>query len=178
MLRTVGGGHISLERLSMFPLLLEDSLRMGFARIGKGCITYSRNSVKRTDKSLDVGGYFFTVEIILPATNTKKRNLIIALSTSSEKKCEFSFFFSGYDFKIIRKRFFKECPPHIMNTLRPNFLNNRKKLNSFFREFFTPFRYEELGIYNKNVRQYFDGDRYRLSLIQFMSNPILLAKKI
>jgi hypothetical protein len=172
-----------LIRLSMYPIILAESNRMGFARIGKTRITYIRNSLNWTDRRLEVGGESLEVNITFPDTGTKTRNIIVKLTHSYLGSWEADFLFTGEDFCLLRKRYLKSerywSDEHdsFVGDLDKAFFGSQEELDAFFGRFFTSFTYDELGRSNKNVRDYFKGERFRLSVIQFQDNPVLVVKK-
>lgn len=172
-----------LSRLSMYPIIIAETGRMGFARIGKTRITYVRKGLNWTEKRLEVGDHSLGVTITFPDKDTKKRNIVVRLNHPSRGTCEAAFLFTGDAFRLVRKRYFKgnahwkDQHEAFVNELDAGFFRSPDKLNSFFGRFFTRFTYKELGRDNKNVRDYLKGTRFRLSVIQFEGNPVLVVKK-
>jgi len=174
----------TLNRLSMYPMIIAENNRMGFARIGKTRITYIRKGLRWKGRSLEVNDMRFSVNITFPKTNTKKRNIIVKLNHTRLGSCECSFLFTGDTVHMVRKRYFKGHPywhdkhDSLIEALENQFFCSSEKVNAFFGRFFTSFTYTELGRDNKNVRDYLEGRRFRLSVIQFQSNPFLVIKKL
>lgn len=172
-----------LKRLSMYPAILADTLRMGFARIGKTRITYIRKGLKWTNRALKIGDLNLKVEINFPDTKTTKRNVIVKLSDSYRGSCEFTCLFTGDSVKNIRRRYFKGNPhwqeeyKAFTAMLENAFFGSASAVADFFGRFFTPFTYAELGRDHKNIKDYLKGWRYRLSVIQYQSNPFLVITK-
>src|SRR5688572_874399 len=92
-----------LNRLSIYPMLLADSCRMGFARIGRTRITYIRNGLTWTDRKLHVGDLHMKVEITFPDKETQKRNIIVKLSHEHGGACEFGILFTGRSAEVKEK---------------------------------------------------------------------------
>ncbi|TGX51455.1 phospholipase D-like domain-containing protein [Marinobacter orientalis] len=171
-----------LSRLAMYPMIIAETGRMGFARIGKTRITYIRKSLKWSKRALEVGGYSLGVTINFPATDTKKRNIEVKLTHPYLGACEAAFLFTGDEFRLIRKSYSKggsqwnDQYKTLVKILDDDFFGAPDSISSFFRKFFTSFTYKELGIDNKNVRDFLTGTRFRLSVIQYQENPVLVIK--
>lgn len=179
------GGTIpyKLKRLSMYPAILADTLRMGFARIGKTRITYIRKDLNWTDKRLKIGDLSLKVEINFPESRTTERNVKVKLSDSYRGSCEFTCLFTGDSVNNIKRRYFKGNPhwqeEHKAFTamLENAFFGSASAVADFFGRFFTPFTFAELRRDHKNIKDYLKGWRYRLSVIQYQSNPFLVITK-
>jgi hypothetical protein len=179
-------GHVEpydLKRLSMYPMILADNNRMGFARIGKTRITYIRKSLSWTNRRLIIGGLSLSVSITFPETDTKKRNIVASLGHDFGT-CEVSFLFTGDLVRLVKKRFIKpdryfltEHKKFIEN-IENDFITSPDSIGDFFQHFFSHFTYKKLGREHKNVRDYLKGDRFRVSIIQYEDNPFVIIKKI
>lgn len=174
-----------LSRLSMYPMILADSNRMGFARIGKTRISYIRKGLSWTNRNLTVDNLTLKVSITFPENDTRKRNITVKFSHYSYLDvCEFDVLFTGDSSVIVGKRYFKNSAygeniyDSFVKTLEKGFFDSTIHIDNFFQRFFTHFTYSKLGIDHKNVRDYLDGSRYRLSIIQYLENPYLVLKKV
>lgn len=173
-----------LNRLSMYPMIIAENNRMGFARIGKTRISYIRKSVNWTGRKLEVADMCLSVSIIFPEAETKKRNIIAIFKHSYLGSCEASFLFTGDALNLIRKKYLRGNSnwsgehKSFIDSLEKNFFGSPRELNKFFSRFFANFTYSTLGRDNKNVREYLTGSRFRLSVIQFEGNPFLVIKTI
>jgi len=163
----------SLNRLSMYPVLFMDTLRMGFARIAKTRITYIRNNVKWRNRSFVVSDLALDVDITLPTTRTRQRNIKVILSGHYRGSCEFALLFNGDSVRCVRKRYFKSSrhwqKEHRLfrKTLETLFFASQAAMENFIRRFFTDFSYEELGIEHKNIRDYCKGWRYSVRVVEY-----------
>jgi len=171
-----------LSRLSMYPMLVPETMRMGFARIGKTRITYIRNSLDWDDKKLRIGDLSLNVSITFPKTETKRRNITVRLSDDYSGSCDCEFLFTGDSVRLVRHTFHSgssqrpDLYAHFTRLLEKEFLGRSEAVNEFFRLFFDHFKYAFLGN-NKNIREFLNGTRFRLSVIQYMDNPFLVVKK-
>ena len=174
-----------LSRLSMYPMILAESHRMGFARIGKTRITYIRNSLNWTNNKLEVGYMMLDVNITFPKTDTKKRNIVVKLSNSYlGSSCEFAVLFTGDSSQVVRKRYFKsrgyrqDQHELFVTALENDFFASTKLFEDFFRRFFCRFTYATLCRDHKNAEDYLKGTRFRLSVIQYQENPFLVITRM
>jgi hypothetical protein len=174
-----------INRLSMYPVLIAETLRMGFARVGKTRITYIRNLIN-WGTTFRIGDRNLSICIRFPYKDTRRRNIIVTLTDSLCGKCECAFLFAGDKVRLVHHKFShgqlrKLEPPSGYNDftklLTRMFLRSPKMINEFFRKFFGPFKYNVLESYDHNIRKYLDGYSFRLSLIEFMSRPVLVIKK-
>lgn len=69
-------GIATIERLKFYPLILNPSGRMGFARVGRTRITYVRDSVSLT-KPHHIGDHLYAVQVHFPSENLETANLHI-----------------------------------------------------------------------------------------------------
>lgn len=172
----------SLHRATMYPVIIADSLRMGFARLCKTRITYIRKLLEWRNK-FKVGDYYFNVKISFPDTNTKKRNIIVHLEHPHIGQCEFALLFTGKKMTLIRKKYIKgniywtEEYQDFTLSMEKNLFSKPKALNDFYNEYFSWFTYAELGIGYKNIKEYLNGSRYRISVIQYADQPFIVIKK-
>jgi hypothetical protein len=172
-----------LSRLSVYPIILAETNQMGFARIGKTRISYIRSSLSWNDRALALNGVQLNVTISFPKVDTKKRNITIKLSNSYYGGCEFDVLFTGDSMEIVDKRYHKGNDHNAIEYIElhrhlETFFASESELGSFFKNFFKCFTYSELGRDNKNIRDYLDSNRYRLSIIEYQSNPFLVLKKV
>jgi hypothetical protein len=172
-----------LDRLSMYPMILADSNRMGFVRIGKTRISYIRSSLNWTDRTLTINGVPLNVNITFPGNDTRKINITIKVSHQNYGACEFDIIFTGDSTKVVEKRYFKGSEYHIneqkalYSSLENSFFASEEGLDKFFERSFVHFKFNKIDRTRKNVRDYLDGSRYRLSIIQYHSNPFLVLRK-
>jgi hypothetical protein len=121
-----------LNRLSIYPMILADSCRMGFARIGRTRITYIRNGLTWTTRKLQVGDLHMKVEITFPDKETQKRNIIVKLSHEHGGSCEFGILFTGRSAEVKEKTYSKRSGlwkhRHFVSTLKSKFFNSPQAL--------------------------------------------------
>lgn len=181
--REVDGRYIplKLERLSMFPMLMPETMQMGFIRVGRTRISYIRDALTWTNRELKLGQLELTVSIEFPRQHVKERNMVVTLDYKKLEKCTIDFLFNGTEAKLINSKFRKPrgqtSPRHIYFTsLIADFLGNPNELDEFLSSFFSTFRYKKLGINNPNVTSYFTRKYYRLSIVEFKGSPFLIIQ--
>ncbi len=173
-------GTYQLNRLRIYPMIIAETYRMGFARIGKTRITYIRNEVDWTYHIDDVP---LEVNISFPKTETMKRNIIATLNYPNIGYCKLSILFTGESVKVINKQYIrnsrcrKEIYEIFSDLIERNLFTSNKQLDDFLDRSFSHFRYAKLNRNYKNVRDYLKGDRFQLSIIQYKDNPFLVIAK-
>jgi phospholipase D-like protein len=134
-----------LSRLSMYPMILADSNRMGFARIGKTRISYIRKGLNWTNRNLTVDNLPLKVNITFPESDTRKRNIIVKLSHSHFGSCEFDVLFKGDSSVMVEKRYSKGGAywenehDSFVKTLEKGFFASTVHLDEFFQKIFHSF---------------------------------------
>jgi hypothetical protein len=166
----------TLDRLSMYPLLFADTLRMGFARVAETRITYIVKYVSFY-KPLVVEEHLLGVETEFLKAPKKNGNIRITLSDGEVVMCTFWLRLSGYSCDVVHRRYRPECSVQIRSALHSKFFSSQSRITLFLHECFSDFHYEGIRVSAKNAREYFQDGRYRLSLIEYLGIPILLARK-
>jgi hypothetical protein len=165
-----------LDRLSMYPVLFTDTLRMGLVRLGQTRITYVWERFERYE-AFQLADNNFNVQVAFPSRSSRKENVLVTLFLHSEKVAAFSLLFSGYGISFIDGTFTRNCPAHIRGTIQKRLFKSESAISIFFKQQFTAFRGQYFDICEKNIRDFFQDRRYRLSLIEYVGVPILLAKR-
>jgi hypothetical protein len=174
-IKSDGKSPVRLGRLMMYPLLMEKTLRMGLARIGRTRITYVWNDCTY-HKPLEVGICSFKIFIQFPPLLQHNGNIKVSLRAPEGRVCEFHLRFTGYSLDLTYQKFAANCGMMHQRVLEREFFAHRKKLKEFFCEYFESFEGRNF-IHSKNVQDFFSRGRHRLSLIEYESVPILLARK-
>ena len=173
---------MDLDWLHFYPIMFWGSKRMAFARIGKGQITYIRDSVKWDYGSWMVGSVSAEVSLSFPESDTERRNIVAKISANDYYgSCEFELFFNGQVAEIREVQFSKGNWAEQTNydqfslNIKQTLLNSESSLNAFLKKFLGAFRFKHLERERKNVMEYFDRlPWYRISLIQAQGNPLLV----
>ncbi len=172
----------NLENLYMRPAILVDTNQMVFVRLSKKRITYMRTGLQWTGKTFDVYGMQLNVGIEFPQTEVNRRNIIVTLQSEGRGACDIDFLFLGDSVELVGRRYKRGfADPRIHSafkeSLDASFVQSEEHINQLFREFFTYFRYETLGVHNKNIRDFLEQDDYVISLIEFQDAPFIVIQK-
>lgn len=162
----------------MYPMIILDSLKMGFARICKGKMTYFRGAVSRTGPLGDIQDLEFGIEIRFPEENTTDCNIIITLTFNDKDLCKFGILFTGTPELSQDVTYPAGQDERIPMMLRDRVFSQHDWLDGIFRRYFTDFKFQTLHRKNHNIREYLDGSQYRLSMIEYMNNPFLVVQAI
>jgi hypothetical protein len=170
-----------LRRLRMYPILVTNSWRMGFARIGKTRITYVRDLLMWSNHTVGEGVRPCKVSIRFPKKDTAQCNITVTYEENSQGTCEFGLFFSGDTARLVRVRFkrgrSRSATAAFQKTMQSTVLSEQG-LAKFFGEFFDAFRYQRLDLERKNIGAFLGSGRFRLSAIEYQETPYLLIRKI
>ncbi len=172
-----GQSHrIKLPRLYYPPVILTDSLRMGFARVGKTQISYVFTSLIR-DQKFQIGPIYVDITVSMPETGTTKNNLNLRFTSSwstPKLECEIRTHFDGESLRTVRVLAESgEANENFAIACR-NFLENEATRQEFLEKYFSSnFRYRGLG--KPNAADFFTRSRYQLEVIEFANTPILIA---
>jgi len=171
---------VEFDRLVMRPVLLAQSGRMAFARVGKERITYVRYSVQRVDKFVPYRDRFFKIDVSFPKKDLEQRNVIINLTCSGCAELELQILF----FPGVAKLFSTK-----ISGFRSNIAGPRSDFEHWIDERFgtqsalmnllalslSPFQYKHLRLDDKNAEDFFGTDLYQLSLLNWEGFPLIVA---
>ena len=169
-------GTLPLGRLKRYPLMVAETGRMGFARVGKTRISYVDDNVSHPNRRLS--GQPISVTIRFPTSDLGRRNIVIEFQHSEHQilTCAVEALFDGEnltvlpaDEKTASEWFVGLCYEHLLNP---------KTRNNFIHENFAFSRYKVLDIADHNARDFFDGLRYKIGLLEFASTPFFLVSKV
>ena len=173
-----------LHRLDMYPTILADSNRLLFARIGKSRITYLRTSVRYGEKFRVIDDLWMQVNVKFPQATTDNGNIQFKLVHEYRGSFTFFAFFDGKSVVVKKKDYMKGnihwAKKHklFVSTIENEFFQVSGKRDEFFKQYLSSFRYSTgLDVAKKNVSDYLDGWGYRLSIIEFSGNPVLVIAK-
>jgi len=169
-----------LPRCKFYPIIVANSNRMAFVRIANRRITYVRTVVTR---NWQVGDIYYDINIEFPATETCNINIVINISISGRGSCQFDVLFTGCSASIVGKRYieFENIPYakaiEYKRLIESSFFESTTHLDKLFKYCFTNFKYNTLGIDNKNLGDLLDGSIYKLGIIQYLKQPIIVINK-
>ena len=164
----------SIGHLTMHPVLLADNMRMGFARVGRTRITYVRYAMQQTREK---GGLRITVRVEFPRKNAHLRNVVVKLIRGKRERCIIELLV-GADgtLKVIRVQKGKRQSAEFDAVIDQ--VSSIDGLFKFLNETTNEFRFKTLDLADKNVRRFFTGQRYRISIITYDDWPVLLASRL
>lgn len=160
----------------MYPLMVAETGRMGFARVGKTRISYVRPDAVYSHRRLD--GHLVSVTIRFPDDDLARRNINVDFQHENAKNltCSIEALFDGESLTVLPNDdqtalnwFAGLCYAH---------LQKPQTRNRFIQENFKAFRFETLDISNHNARDFFDGNWYKIGLVEFASTPFFLVSKV
>lgn len=175
--------RVELARLFMCPILMADTGRMGFARVGRTRITYVRDAVDWTD-SMTLDGEPVSVSVSFPSDRARVRNVRFELQARrSRHVARVEALFSGDAFEVVRYTRVAIGRPSedyrkFEATVRECFEDPTER-GQLFARYLKRFTYKHLGVWNHNAGEYFKwGRRYRLSVIEHAKTPVLLVTPV
>lgn len=179
---------LSLAWLNMYPLILNPSGRMGFARVAQHRISYVRDTVRwTTARTLFGEPYGMTVNF--PEEGLEDSNLYVTLTVAGEivaAELHLRLRFDGPDVVMrsaeIRRSAASstfavaQADRHAaqLETLAAK-LWEPAGLETLVGAAFEKFKYSALGIENVNARSFFPGDWVRISVIEIADRPVLVV---
>ncbi len=162
----------------MFPILLADSERMGFARVTRTRITYIRLGVVLSNFMLP-GFESSKLSIQFPSENTHSVNLEMIFHQGNRARYAYECKFNGEKLDIVSERYIPYSP---LSAFSQSFsdaareqITNSEILEQIFSNRLNGFRFSELGIKDKNAADFFAQEPYSFGAITFAGAPIVVA---
>jgi hypothetical protein len=168
---------LPLRRTKMYPLMVAETGRMGFARVGKTRISYVRPNA-RSESTL-LGELRVFVTISFPADDLARRNIQIEFQYKFDPRmhCNVEALFDGDNLTVLPAD--EETASEYFAGRCYDCLRNPQTRNQFIQEHFGSFRYSSgLNIADHNAQDFFDGIRYKIGLLEFASIPFFLVSKV
>jgi hypothetical protein len=174
---------VNLDPFDWYPILMTGSGRMTRARVVKTRITYVKDGVNFT-QTREVDNSTVSVKVTFPLTLPSGANVVMTLTETPVPyvACQMEALFDGESFVLLGIEqtgqlrgpgygdSFEEACRGLFDDS-----NERDKL---FRFVFRDIRFSETEIRNHNASNYFQGDQYRLSLLEYADTPVLLAHRL
>jgi len=162
----------------MFPILLADSERMGFARVAKTRITYIRTGVVWSDFNLPgIGTNKLSIQF--PNCETHTVNLEMIFHQGARARYGFKCKFNGEKLDIVSEKYVPDIPlsnySSTFSDAAREQITNADILQEIFSNRMNGFRFSELGIKNKNAADFFSAGPYSFGALTFAGAPILVA---
>lgn len=175
--------RVKLDPFDWYPVLLTGSGRMTRARIVKTRITYVKAGVSFTENR-KVDDTEVKVGVSFPKVTKPGANVIITLTETpiAYVGCRIEALFDGESSALVNIEQTGELPgfgfgDRFEEACRDLFLdtNEREKLFNFV---FRDIRFSETEIRNHNAGNFFQGEYFRLRLLEYAGTPVLLAHKL
>jgi len=175
--------RVNLDPFDWYPVLMTGSGRMTRARIVKTRITYVKAAVK-FGQTRFVDDTEVQVQVSFPKTTKLGANICITLTETpiAYVGCRIDALFDGESFTLVNTeqtgkhrgfgsgdRFEEACRDLFTNPIE------REELFNFICR---DIRFSETEIYNHNADDFFQGEYFRLRLLEFAGTPVLLAHKL
>jgi len=171
-----------LGRLVMSPVLLAQSGRKGFARVGSTRITYVRDSAVHPGVQR-VGDESVKVEVLLRSEDPSTYNLPIAFVSTSRPgvAVHAKMLFTGSSLRCVAVEpapGTSEADAHKLVAACRRVVEDEAARRSLFASQFRRFKYNRLGVDRPNAWDFFGAMRWRLGLIEYADTPVLVASKV
>jgi len=178
---------ISLRRLREYPIILAETGRMNFVRLGRTRITYVASKVT-FNQAASINGSGVRVSLTFVSDEDTEHNMMWTLTPTgllgdqaARYTVELATLFDGGSFSLVGEPILNIDPEtHSMVTgnlagrIAQEF-SDSSLAKAWFARYLTSFKFKTLGINNYNVRSFFHADCYRLQILEYAETPVLLA---
>lgn len=175
--------RVNLTRLRIYPIILNPSGRMAFARVARSRITYLRQKVDWTTP-VNVGRHLYSLTVRLPTENCDVSNIHLELKPSSHATTGFQLQirFDGVQGVLAGSTILQDgdtdtpYPSHLptMDQLREE-LADPAALTALLHQALKPFKYGTLGRDNHNAADFFPTQPLHLTLFRFGDRSVPAA---
>jgi hypothetical protein len=175
--------RVNLDQFDWYPVLMTGSGRMTRARIVKTRITYVKPAVK-FGQTRNVDDTEVRVQVSFPETTKSGANVIITLTETpiAYVGCRIEALFDGESFTLVGT---KQTGKHRVfgsgdrfeEACRDLFTNPIER-DELFNFICRDIRFSETEISNHNAEDFFQGEYFRLRLLEYAGTPVLLAHKL
>lgn len=174
---------VNLTRLNIYPIILNPSGRMAFARVARSRITYLRQEVDWIDP-VRVGGRSYSLSVQFPTRNLEVSNIHLELKPSSHATVglQLQIRFDGVEGVLAGSTILRDgdpdtaYPSHLatMDQLRDE-LADPTAMTALLHQALQPFKYTTLGRDNHNAADFFPSHPLHLTLFRFGDRSVLAA---
>lgn len=168
-----------LVRLQFYPVLIANTGRLFFGRVGKTRITYARDGVRWNLKWTDLSTTSVEITVRLPETDTELRNIIFLLQHPYRGGLEIDALFDGSNVQRIAVRTTGQPQygeAHIADELISYLEEDAARWSKLFSDSLVHFRYAQLRRDDKDLNHYLTDYRYRIGLIEYRGIHFLVAR--
>jgi hypothetical protein len=169
-----------LLRLFMYPILLTETGRMGYGRVGHERITYVFGGLQN-EEFLQVGAFRARLDVTFPKSDLARRNveLRFTLARFPSIQCTVSALFDGAALTPVSVSLSGALhPDHPFIDSVTNYCSPEGGQQALAQEMFRQFRFKRLDRERHNAEDFFEGHWYRFDLIEFAGYPVFLAQKL
>ncbi|MBB1510638.1 hypothetical protein [Tessaracoccus sp. MC1756] len=174
---------VRLHRLLMYPLILNPSGRMAFARVGRRRISYVRQAVDWSDPVL-IGDRLYTLKARFPKQHFEQENMHLVVRPTARPAAgvELGVRFDGTSGTLTRLISLQDGESDIDPTGQTALLreltvhlSDASVLEGVLRSALKPFRYKTLGRDNHNADEFFPEGWLELALFKFGDRSVVTA---
>lgn len=175
-----------LNRLQFYPIILNPSGRMGFARVGRSRITYVRESVNWVSPRL-FDGQEYRMSATFPTKDLEESNIHILLNPVGRRSSGLLMRvrFDGISAVVVSVGAPGQSASQYENggTIDGDFtavaqeLTDATVISEVLRQVFEPFRYGELDVQRRNADDFFPTAWVRVTLIEHALQPVLMVSE-
>lgn len=175
---------VALTRLYIYPIVLNPSGRMAFARVARGRITYLRQSVAWT-KGFLIGGRPYDVTVSFPTENFELANLHLKLRPSSAQTSglQLGIRFDGTQGVLTSSTLLQDGDQDELSSYRHASLQETQQtlegepsaLYELLQDALSPFKFKTLDRDNHSAAGFFPRTQVHLTLFRFGQRWVLAA---
>jgi len=160
-----------LIRLFYYPCINVENNSISFVRLTKTRISFFSSGIKLSN-AININNKYYFITVNCPNENTFEVNYIVTIKSYSDKVCKLNFLFDGNKFNYISGT----CNSDLLKReILDSLLNSEIELNSLFKKVFRGFNISSIA---KPIKNFFNARIYKLSLVDYLDNPIIVAKEL
>jgi hypothetical protein len=160
-----------LKRLFYYPCINVENNSISFVRLTKTRISFFSSGIQLGD-AININNKNYSITVKCPNENTFEVNYIVIIKSVPDKVCKLNFLFDGNKFNYISGT----CNSDLLKReILDSLLNSEIELNSLFKKVFRGFNISSIA---KPIKKFFNARIYKLSLVDYLDNPIIVAKEL
>ena len=163
----------SLTRLKYYPMINIENSALAFGRLASTRISSFLKEFHFPFE--EIKGNYIKIGVKCPKKNTSKINIEFKFDLYDEEwniiNAKLSYYFDGSSCKRIKEVYDNT---EIESIIRKLFLKNKKLEKRFLKQYF---RGADLATIGLPIDEFLEGSRYKLYIIQYLTNPILVCEK-
>ncbi|MBK8080628.1 MAG: hypothetical protein IPK25_10295 [Saprospiraceae bacterium] len=160
----------SLVRLKYYPCVNTSNNSIAYVRLTKTRISFYLTNISLGWYEINDKSYILSIKC--PQDNTTEVNFQFVLKTWNLGENILDFYFNGAEFKFVKGQFYnKSSEEELVNQL----ISKDEEKIKLIKRCFRGLDMETIG---KSITNYYDGWWYKLYIVEYMENPIIIAEKI